>query len=73
MPYQGFNEEVRKIVLGSNPEPEEMENLDKSNFEMTKLEAAKMKENRLTMKLYRKLYPKVWMDYFKHKTQLPVA
>ena len=38
VPYQGFNEEVRKIVLGSNPEPEEMENLDKSNFEMTKLE-----------------------------------
>ena len=41
VPYQGFNEEVRKIVLGSNPEPEEMENLDKSNFEMTKLSLSK--------------------------------
>ena len=65
VPYQGFNEEVRKVVLGSTPPPEDMENLDQSCFKTT--------ANELEEKIGRvpteyevisyKLYPKVWMDY----------
>ena len=68
IPYQGFNEEVRKLVLGGEFEPEEPTSLDDSTFETTMVEL-KQKIGRTPSEyevISYKLYPKVWMDYFKH-------
>lgn len=72
IPYGGFNEEVRCMVLGENPPPpsppeiEKDDSLDKARTEVEEILGKKASDRDAIS--YR-LYPKVWLEFIQHKEE----
>ncbi|SME89085.1 pyruvate carboxylase [Pseudobacteriovorax antillogorgiicola] len=72
VPYGGFNEEVRAMVLGDNPPPPcappvaNDDSLEKARQELESKFKRSMSDRDV---LSYRLYPKVWQDFMQHKEQ----
>ena len=72
IPYGGFNEELRSLVLGPNPPPpakptiQANDGFDKAKSELEALTGREMKD---TDVLSYRLYPKVYRDYLNHRRE----
>jgi pyruvate carboxylase len=70
IPYGGFNEELREMILGVNPPPpSKPESNDQDDLEASRVKLAEIigfTPNDQQVISY-KLYPKVWLDFFHHE------
>ncbi len=72
MPYGGFPEDIRQLVLGENPPPPQKPAAPSGeSIESTIKELAKLIDREVTEKeaISYRLYPKVFLDFIKHRKQ----
>ena len=72
IPYGGFNDEVREMVLGPNPpEPKSPDVPEGDSLEKARKELKEVLNRDATDQevLSYRLYPKVWMDFIKHEQE----
>ncbi|MDA8792415.1 pyruvate carboxylase [Bacteriovoracaceae bacterium] len=72
IPYGGFRDEVRSLVLGENaPEPAKVQVAEDDSFELIKKKLSLILERdvRDTEVISYRLYPKVFLDYMDHLTE----